>query len=172
MTYNRVKGYAKRVVAGESLRAVFMDVAIDAAVDYAGGKLFGAAVKGMGKVGARVAGKGVAVIERNHVLARFLGGADDGMLGGLSRNLHRGKGPKSWHNILRKNLRKYLGDACPPNLSTEAFEELLTNPMNKMRVSQALVDAAGEFDDLHGGNIISGAMVQSLIDQWFTTPGG
>ena len=150
-----------------ALQSVLMNVAIDSAMDYAGGKIFGLALKGAGAVAGKVIKAGGKFIERNHVIPLFLGGAKDGMRNGLSRNLHRGKGPNSWHNILRKKLTQAFGSETPKGLKTEGWDELLRDPVKRMKAAQCLVDAAGEFDEIHGGDIMSTAVVTELAAQWY-----
>jgi len=170
-TAQRIKGYAEMLVAGVGMQQLMLTIAADTVMDYAGGKVFGLALKGAGKVAA-LAGQGVnkglrKLFEGNHVLPKFLGFADDGMLNGLSRELHRGEGANSWHNILLKKLKEQFGDEMPYKLSKKKFAELMEkDPLGyQQKASQALYEAAQEFDGIHGGDIMSTAVLTELFNQ-------
>ena len=170
-TYQNVKGYAEQLAEGVALRSILLDVAIDAGINYAGGKIFDAAVKGIGSIGSRL----VAGIHNHHVIPKFLKGHRGGRTIQLPRQIHSGKGDKSYHNILRKHLKNQLGDDYPSNLKTqdflELFQDIETGALDKMKVSQALIDAAAEFDEINPGYDLTQETVEALLEEWYPKPG-
>ena len=167
-SYNVASGamdIARQLNAGMEARAVVTDIAISKATDYAMTAVFGLAAKGASKVVKNYLGW-CKRIEKHHVIPKFLGGADDGMMVGLSRKLHRGKG-NSYHNILRKKLYEELGEDCPKNLSAKGFDKLFeTQPHLRAKAHKALIEAAGEFDSIHGGDIMTTATLTELVNQF------
>lgn len=171
-TSQTVKGYAKQLADGVALRSILLNVAIDAGINYAGGKIFKAAVKGIGKIGSKLVARFGG--EGHHVIPKFLTGATKGRKVKIPRKIHCGKGDKSYHNILRKHLKKHFGDDMPSNLKTADFEKMFDSNLgdiNKMKASQALMDAAAEFDEIHPGYDLTGNTVEALIEQWYSTSG-
>ena len=81
-TAQSIKGYAQQLKNGIALQSIFKDIAINAAMGYAGGKLLGAAIKGIGRASRRILNK------RNMKIVRRLGKEGEDAAG-IARNTKR-----------------------------------------------------------------------------------
>jgi hypothetical protein len=159
-TYSSFKDYAQQFKDGVGLRTLFMNIAIDAAINYAGGKALKLACKGLTKV-AKAARKGAKKLgdlaeNRHHAWPKFLGGAPGGNTIKIPVELH-----KKFHDKLYKRLQKHFGKSCR-GWSTKQWDDFLKEDPERMRIMwEELIGTTTELDkELGGVNVIN-----ALFDQ-------
>jgi|GEM_PF-3787324 len=159
----------KAFTEGASLRSIVLDAALNAAVNYGGGKaldkLVDVAAPAIGMVGHKVAAKVLkpATLERqitrHHVYPIFLGGPKKGILAGLSSNMQT-----EFHNLLYENLIRELG--LPRRMRTASAKEweavLRKIPGGREQMLRILIETSQQFDQRLGGDVLTSALLEQL----------
>jgi len=159
-TFNGALRQVQRLKQGAELRDVMLSVAADAAMNYAFNKAFGYALKGIAKVGGRLAARGgkavKEVLHNHHVLPKFLVGSQKGITRKLSDKLHTEFHRRLYHN-LAKEFKRYEGKYNRPfNRFRGKFEwkEILQNDTERMKMLQILTDTTAGFDADFGQDLL------------------
>jgi len=163
-TCQSIKSYVQQFKEGVELSNIFKNIAIDAGINYAGGKLFKVALKGLGSIAkaAHKGGKNVANLatQQHHVWPKFLGGLKNGNTIIIPKELH-GK----FHDTLYKRLQKHFGKSCR-SWSTKTWENFLKEDPGRTRIMwQELIDTTTELDSELGGVDVMNALLNQMAEQ-------
>ena len=150
--------YARRVVAGASIRGILLDAGAQVVLNYGMSK----GLDFLSKLGnkAHILVKDAMRRHGHHVWPNFLGGAAKGAKEMIDDNLHR-----AFHERLKDDLVEEFGlDRAAKNWSSGVWDKFLQKGNNRNRMVGVLWDTTSEFDAEFGTSMLS-SLMETLMDQ-------
>jgi len=160
-----VANFFKALRDGVALHEALMDFAIEAAFDWAGGKVFEFALGALSKSAISLAKKSnlvKATIARHHFWAKYLDGAPGGLTGDVVDRMHH-----KYHGGLLSRVYDCLhknGLTKPRDMKWKKFFDEYPHMLE--RVQNAMMDYTREFDAAQGTSFLHSLWQQVAEQCW------